>query len=441
MSLSDRVSENPALLEDLQDSSLGHTEVARRHGCSETSVRRWRSANDISVNKPETLRSPYPSNERPLPVLQHDGTAKTWTPGVVIRNGEADVCTAFVAVDGQSPDHKKLLEDAGLNPAEWKITRISPLVRKDEGMTAYWFRAVPVVGGPVPTVEDMDAIIAQYAHQPQVNAMSTGRILMVPSGDLQLGKPEGGGTEATIERFTRYTDDIRDELWSNDTRLSLLVLPWLGDCIEGIVSQHGRNIASLDMPITEQVRVYRRLMMHQIITLAPFADNVLIPVVPGNHDETTREQQMPHTDSWAIEGASAAADFFRDRPGFEHLAWAFPDPGGSTVTVKIADELTVGFMHGHTSGRSRPEQIIDWWTKQDFGRAAIGEADILVSAHWHHLRVQSAGGNRTWFQIPAMDGGSGWFKEKTGDDAQTGQLAIELTPGKGAGWSRYSIYA
>ena len=40
---------------------------------------------------------------------------------------------------------------------------------------------------------------------------------MVPAGDLQLGKAEGGGTPATIERFCRITSDIH-ELASNRTR-------------------------------------------------------------------------------------------------------------------------------------------------------------------------------------------------------------------------------
>lgn len=68
-------------------------------------------------------------------------------------------------------------------------------------------------------------------------------------------------------------------------RVETLVLPWLGDCLEGVVSQGGRLAARLDLSITEHVRVYRRLMMHQVATLAPQADRVMVAAVPGNHDE------------------------------------------------------------------------------------------------------------------------------------------------------------
>lgn len=754
MSLSDRVSDNPSLLEDLQNTTLGHVEVARRHATSETAVRRWRQKNGV-VGSVEELTTPYPNDDRPEAVTPHTSTASQWEPGVTIRNGEAEVRTVFKPVD-QTPDHKNLLEDAGLDPDAWRITRISPLVRKDEGMTAYWFRAVPFASGPAVSSDDMDAILSQYIGldmgmqlaEEVATYSRTDRILMVPSGDLQLGKPEQGGTEATIERFARYTNEVAKDLAASGG-VKFLILPWLGDCasaeteivtrrgivkigdvagqdveikdgngrwvkvpiksyglkpltkvtwksrkaakvtetspghewilsngqrvrteslepgmsvrksalktnlpglsqagvqagfvfgdgtdtsngaraifcgdkdeallpwflgvdisppdgkgqrrtaarfpsswkrlpsidegtsflfgwlagyfaadgcvdghggarissasrenlefvrsvcavlgldtwpirevtehasgrynegslyemafgvrslpdefflipahqsrvkdtrrkatptvtwtvesveatgrveetfccvvpttssflladglltsncIEGLVSQHGRNIASLDMPITQQVRVYRRLMMHQIITLAPYAYNVLTVVVPGNHDQTTREQTMPHTDSWAIEGAAAAADYFKDREEFQHLSWAFPEHDEAHIAVKIDPKLTLGFTHGHVTG-SNPAKVIDFWKGQSHGRQPLGEADILVSAHWHHLRVEFTGGGRTWVQIPAMDGGSGWYRQKTGDDVPSGQITLDLTPGVGAGWTNLKVYS
>lgn len=439
MSIFIRAEAEPDLKADLLNPLLGHKEIERKHSISEAAVRRWRDRHNVTLG---AVTSPYPDSARPTFPAQHEPNAQKWSPGVVIRNGEAEVCTNFG--QDQSADHKRLLEDAGLNPAEWHITRISPLVRKSDSgteMTAYWFRAVPAVTGPLLSEEEMDDILSQYTivrEWPEL-PLVTDRILLVPSGDLQLGKPERGGTEETIKRFARYTDEIANEL-RNSGPVKLLVLPWLGDCIEGLVSQNGRNIALLDIPVTQQVRVYRRLMMHQIITLAPYAENVLIPVVPGNHDQTTREQTMPHTDSWAIEGAAAAADYFRDRPGFEHLSWGFPEPGEPHLAVQVDPQLTLGFTHGHVVG-SNPAKVIEWWKGQSHGRQPLGEADILVSAHWHHLRVEFTGGGRTWVQIPAMDGGSGWYRQKTGDDVPSGQITMDLTPGVGAGWTNLRVYS
>lgn len=438
MALADQVPGNEDLEADLRNGILPHQVVADRWGCGEASVRRWRKKHDY-----EKLTTPYPDSERQAPVEHKAVPVAKWQPGITITGDTAEIRTPYKAFE-QTPDDAQLLREAGLDPETWYITKTTQHVRYNDAgepeLAQYWLRATKMAKGVTP--EDMDAILVQYIGKTlakQWEPELSSRILMVPSGDLQLGKPEAGGTEATIERFARYTNEIAADLAASGG-VELLVLPWLGDCIEGIVSQNGRNIAYLDLPITAQVRVYRRLMMHQIVTLSPYAKQVLIPVVPGNHDETTRQQIMPATDSWAIEGASAAADYFQGREGFEHLSWAFPDAGEPHLALKVADELTLGFTHGHITG-SNPAKLIDWWKGQSHGRQSIGEADILVSAHWHHLKITQTGGGRTHIQVPAMDGGSAWYRHKTGEEVHTGQITVDLTPGIGPGWTNLKFYA
>ena len=66
---------------------------------------------------------------------------------------------------------------------------------------------------------------------------------------------------------------------------------------------------------------------------------------------------------------------------------------------------------------------------------------MLVSAHFHHLRVEHTGGSRTWLQIPALDGGSPWYRRRTGEDAPTGLVSVELTPGAGQGWKGLTVHS
>lgn len=441
--LADLSDEFPEVRAILEDSSLGRRAAAGKlrelgYPVHPSAIHRWRSK-----RAKETLSSPYPSEARPPSHPGHRPVrTQQWQAGVTIIGDTAEIKTPL-APAGQSADDRKLLEDANLDPDEWTVTKLTTYqTYSDDGLSelkAYWVRAAKAPKGV--SAEDMDAILAQYigAQPYEVPLPGNDRILMVPSGDLQLGKMDGGGTEGVIERFARYTNDVAADL-ALSGGVKLLVLPYVGDCIEGLVSQGGKNIASLDIPITQQVRVYRRLMVHQLLTLAPYAENVLVPVVPGNHDQSTREQIMPHTDSWAIEGASAAADYFRDRPGFEHISWAFPDEGEPHLAVKIAPQLTVGFTHGHVTGNN-PGKVIDFWKGQAHGRQPLGEADILVSGHWHHLRVEMTGGGRTWIQIPAMDGGSSWYRQLKGENVCTGQITVDLTPGVGAGWTNLKIYS
>jgi hypothetical protein len=342
------------------------------------------------------------------------------------------------------PEEAELLQQFDLDPAVWEVTG----ARKSMWQNAAgdWLMAQKVsfkrrAAATSLSAESVEEIMSRYtspAKRKKYKDPTPGiESLVVPAGDLQLGKQEGGGTAATIDRFGKITSDIADYIQQRGG-VRNLVLPWLGDCIEGIVSQNGRMLTTLDISLTEQVRVYRRLMMHQLGTLSPLAERVLLATVPGNHDETTRMQKMPLSDSWAIEGASAVQDWALDRPGYEHVDFVYPDHDSATITVDINGQV-LSFTHGHTTG-TNPARVVDWWKGQSHGRQLPGQADILVSAHWHHLRVLQTGGNRTWIQIPALDGGSGWFRDKTGDDIASGIASLELGPGSATGWSNLTIW-
>jgi hypothetical protein len=437
--------ENPEVLEILQDTSIGRRAAAHRlaalgYPVHHSAVGRYRTRHAL-----KSLSSPYPDAQRPSKAQHKPANVGQWQPGVTIMGDTAEIRTPLQPAS-QSLDDRRMLTEAGLDPDEWVITKTTQHVRYSDidgspELTQYWLRASKQPKGI--SDEALEEILDKYIGRPiewPVDQRSRTEIIrMVPSGDLQLGKPEGGGTEAVIERFARYTNEVAAELAANGG-VKLLILPWLGDCIEGLVSQGGKNIAYLDLPITAQVRVYRRLIQHQVLTLSPYAESVLVPVVPGNHDQTTREQIMPHTDSWAIEGASATADALKLSGRYDHVTWAFPEEGEPHLAVKIDPQLTLGFTHGHVTG-TNPAKIIDFWKGQSHGRQSLGEADILVTAHWHHLRLEATGGGRTWLQIPAMDGGSGWYRHKTGESVVNGQITIDLTPGEGTGWTNLKFYS
>lgn len=457
LSLPDLAQEDARVRGILEDSTVAHRAAARRINellgsevTSEKSVRRYRSRQRAGV-----LTDPNP----PSPIPAISGSGGRWTPGIDIdpkQGGEFRTAPRVISQEAPEPEPEEaaLLAEFDLDPKVWTITsaRKSTWQSGDRWLEARRcsFKRRDELG---PTsVADVEAIMERYYPVPHPitpgHAKREGRpdrIVMVPAGDLQLGKSEGGGTAATIERFCRITDQIGAELVDEDVArggVTALILPWLGDCIEGIVMLKGRALTTLDLPITEQVRVYRRLMMHQIAVLAPKAHRVVIPVIPGNHDETTRKQIMPVTDSWAIEGASAVADWMSGRPEYEHVEFVFPEAGEMGITLNVgsaANPYRIAFTHGHVA--SSAAGIIPWWKGQAYGRLHAGDADMLVTAHFHHFRMEHTGGRRTWVQIPALDGGSEWYKARSGEDAPTGMVRMEITPGAGQGWKGLSVYS
>jgi hypothetical protein len=138
-------------------------------------------------------------------------------------------------------------------------------------------------------------------------------------------------------------------------------------------------------------------------------------------------------DSWAIEGASAVADAL-DLAGIDSVSFVFPKRDELTITVDVQGTI-VGVSHGHQA--KSPDGMIKWWQGQSFGNYPIGNADLLFTGHFHHLRIQQATKGKTWIQLPATDGGSEWFSSRTGMEAPTSILSLFVG---GGGWNRLELH-
>lgn len=97
------------------------------------------------------------------------------------------------------------------------------------------------------------------------------------------------------------------KLWSESNADSEEVpFAFLGDCVEGVVSQRGRHIGKSDLALTEELRVLRLLFTQNVARLADASGIVTITSVPGNHDETHRSlvDAKPH-DLFAVDSLRA----------------------------------------------------------------------------------------------------------------------------------------
>jgi hypothetical protein len=261
---------------------------------------------------------------------------------------------------------------------------------------------------------------------------------VVLTGDTQIGKIDGDGTEGTVERFLSKTDAaVRrlKELRKAGRVVDTITLAWMGDCIEGNISQGGALAAAgrTDLSLTEQVRVYRRLMLHQVKLFSGLAHRIVVPVVPGNHDEAERvgKTVRRYDDSWAVEGGVAVADALELAGGYEHVAFVFPGRDELTITLDV-NGTVCGFAHGHQFRRDP----MKWWAGQAHGMQPIGDATLLFGAHNHHLRIEQSGA-KTFCQIPALDGGSQWWKHQTGQDSPPGLVSLLVG---GGSWTDLAVH-
>jgi predicted phosphodiesterase len=256
------------------------------------------------------------------------------------------------------------------------------------------------------------------------------KAFLVALGDLQLGKGDGDGVEGTFARFLDTTAQAVAR-YKRVAKGAPIYLAHLGDCIEGMVSQGGANTWRTTLTTTEQVRLYRRLLIEQVKAFSAVTPRLVVAGVPGNHDEAHRPLHT-YGDSWAIDSIAAVRDALDLAGNYEHVTMHVPSRDELTLTLDVCGTI-VGLAHGH---QWRAGQHTTWWAKQAHGRQPIGDADLLLSGHLHHLRIEATGSDKTFVQVPALESGSQWWKHRTGEWGQPGIVTAVVG---GGSWSSLEV--
>jgi hypothetical protein len=244
-------------------------------------------------------------------------------------------------------------------------------------------------------------------------------------GDTQWGKDAGDGTEGTVRRVRNALNEALARQQEIKKRgVGPIAIPQMGDCIEGVVSQGGKIAGRLDLDLTSQIRVGRRVLLEWVKAFAPLTNELIIPVVPGNHDESHRQLITDPMDSFQVEIVAQVLDICKENPDLQHVTARYPERDNSTLAVNHSGTM-VGYAHGH--------QVRDaqkWWQGQALGDTPVGQADLLITAHYHHYAVRQLN-HRLWVQTPALDGGSFWFADRTGIGGRTPTGIVSMVIGEG----------
>jgi predicted phosphodiesterase len=327
------------------------------------------------------------------------------------------------------PDAVELFKDFDLDPKAWIVVSVrkSRWQRYDgEWLEAARVNIKPAEQQGAPDI-DYDSLVKEISeYEPRKAQPISGPLYAIYAiGDTQYGKDAGGGTEETVKRVLRGLDEAvarHEELLASGRRIGTVVLPQLGDCIEGSTSQNGKVIGRSDLGVTQQVRIGRRLLMAWVRAFAPLCDELIIPVVPGNHDEPHRIMMTDPIDSWQIEVVAAVQDACEMHPAFAHVKFCYPPADHATLAIDLGGTI-LGLAHGHQA-----RDMGKWISGQATGRTPVGSADVLMTGHFHHFRADQIG-PRLWIQVPAMDGGSAWFRDKSGLESPTGIVSLVVGDG------------
>ena len=328
--------------------------------------------------------------------------------------------------DGNTPGAEEILREANLNPAEWAVVshrRSRWQTFNGDWLESFRVNVVPVTS-PVEQDYDLEQLLENISKWTPSEAVDKpGDLTAVYSvGDTQYGKDD---TPAIIDRVLKSFNEAVEhhKYLSSKYSIGQIALPQLGDCIEGMTSQKGKVMGRHDIGVSEQVRVGRRMLLAQIKAMAPLAGKLIVPVVPGNHDEVQRFLVGRPEDSWQIDVVASVEDICKENDFLkDRVEFRYPAADDSTLTINLSG-VAYGMAHGHQA-----RDMVKWWSGQVMGRCSVADADILNVGHFHHYYVRNLG-PRLFIQNPSMDNGSAWFRDKAGLDSAPGIISMLVGQG------------
>lgn len=353
---------------------------------------------------------------------------RMWQPGVEWLGTEGTVTTDALTGD---PEWASILRAWDLDPDEFQI--VEPVLFNswggEDGLTNRQFKAKVI--RRVHSHVDLEPLIAQaMKHKPRKREFTGEAVLNVVLADWQIGKADGDGLEGTIQRIIDCRGGVVDrvrELRKIGRDVSHLNVLWTGDSVEGCVGYYPSQTFAVELDRRDQVKITRRLLTDSLQEWSKHFGTVTVAAVAGNHGENRNASGKAFTgahdndDLAIVEQVSEI--LAANEEAYGHVRFAVARDN-LTVTIPSAGWI-IGVTHGHVtrSGANAESKLRAWWEKQAAGKQAIGDADVLVSGHYHHLRVADWGGC-FWLQAPAMDGGSEYWRVATGEVSQPGMLTF-----------------
>lgn len=325
-------------------------------------------------------------------------------------------------MDSVPNDWADVLRDAGYDPDQVEVVG-DPKISRWEQSPGTWLTAYRL------TLRRKGAGVSPYDLAEELRTVQpvtftpnpTAPWFHVQFGDLHIGKSAdaGGDSNEIIQGFINSLDSARREL-DRMGEVGGICLSFLGDLIDGHTSQNGRLIAQQDLSLTEQIRVGRRLMLRAVDEFREVGVPIIVAAIGGNHDETTRVQNVKPGDNHAVEAAVALSDALALSPAYDRVTVQVPPSTQGHMTIDVGG-TRVCYVHGHKfGGGSVEKKITDWWAGQAIHGRPAGSAHLLCAGHFHSFRHFQVSTDKAAIMSPSLEMESAWFAEMTGARSRRG---------------------
>jgi len=257
--------------------------------------------------------------------------------------------------------------------------------------------------------------IIRANRKPSPRKTVTGRTRVVVVSDAQIGKvDERGGTPELLARIDHLLAQVEQE--SRDVKCDDVIILDPGDLTEGFENT-AQQAHTNDLSLPEQLRVARGILTEAVTRISRLHPaGTRVATVPSNHSAWRRGKNYlgKPGDDFGLDVHRAVAEAFAFA-GRDDVTFIIPDVWDESLALQVRGAV-IGMAHGHQV--TRPDGIRDWWAKQTHGGGPLAAASILVTGHFHHLRLEPTGAiegrDRWWIQAPTLDGGSSWWRNSGG---------------------------
>ena len=386
--------------------------------------------------------------------LNNEPPSKAWAQ-IESDGGELQTSTMEAPLVG---DWDGVLRSFGLDPSVFEI--VDDTVRMSKWQSSkrlengdrdlIWlysyrarFRRRVVIGLPDAELNDLKQQIAKWkpvAHTQTPASDAEPCTMDVCWADQQLGKSQGGGVEATVERILdgfQSTINRVKELRKIGRNIQQIAIVNMGDPVEGCDGNYASQLFTVELTQRQQLLLALDLWAQGVRRLVPLAPSAEFISVLCNHGEWMRRNGKSVTSDSDNAGGfltDALQMILEDRPEVEHMTWRIPHD--EMITTSILSGVKIAFTHGHKiTGKE-----VEWLRGQSIRilREEGREPDIWVTAHRHHLQVQDFG---PWyrFQCPSNDGGSKWYTDMSGNWSTAGTLTFLAGKHDPRGWSDMAV--
>lgn len=252
--------------------------------------------------------------------------------------------------------------------------------------------------------------------------------------DEQLGKVDRhGGTEAFFKRLGTLLELLDAECKREPAEDAVVLLG--GDMIEGFENTGSQSFTN-DTSHPAQLTIAHGYLVEALTRIASRFERVRVLAVPSNHGawRKGKDNLGKPGDDYGLAIVKMVADALAMSERWGHVEFILPGEWEVSCAIQVRDDV-LALTHGHIGNTFSPEGFKKWFLGQVAGDAPIAQATIIVSGHYHHRRYWPMGnlGNRerVHIQMPAMDGGSSWFTNSSGEWSHPGIWTAVIRDGYG----------